>query len=157
MSTYEIYLFGHFVGVFVFLASGGIGIATSIMATRTTSASVVSAMLTLQRKTDLYVFTLGGVLIILFGTLLVDEAGYGFEEAWISAAYVIILVMFGLVHGIMSPRMKPAREYAASLGNAAVDDELKERLKNPLVDAAGALMLVALIAVLWLMVVKPGA
>lgn len=157
MSTYEWLLIGHLVGVFILVMSGGIGGGTGFAVTRATSAAGVVELLRLQRISDLYFFSIGGVLAIVFGSLLVDEAGFSYGDVWVSAAYTILIVMFAVVHAVMAPRAKRAREYAESLGAGPVDETLKAKLNDPVMNIGGLALTVGLVVMLWLMVAKPGA
>jgi len=157
MSTYEWLLIGHLLGVFIILMAGGISGGTAMASTRAKSAAGVVELLTLQRISDLYIFSLGAVLAIVFGSMLVTEADYSFGDPWISAAYTIIIAMFAVIHAIMAPRAKRARQYAETLGSGPVDETLKSKLNDPLLNAGGLALTVALIVMLWLMVAKPGA
>ncbi len=157
MSTYEWLLIGHLLGVFVILMAGGISGGTAMAVNRVTSAPGVVALLDLQRLSDLVILSVGGVIAVVFGTLLVNEVGYGYGEVWVSAAYTIIVVMFAVVHAIMAPRAKRARQYADSLGNGPVDEELKAKLNDPLMTAGGIVLTLSLLTLLVLMVTRPGA
>lgn len=158
MSAYEWYLFGHLLGVFFLLAAAGVSTAAGITAGRTRSAAVVVTLLDLQRRAELYVPSLGALLAIVFGSLLVDEAGYEFGDAWISAAYTLIIVALAIDHGILMRRNRRAREAAAALGpNAEVNDEVRSILNDPVTVGAGVLLDITFLVFLWLMVAKPGA
>lgn len=157
MSTYEWLLLGHLVGVALIFAAAGIGAGTSAAAGRSGSAAGVAALLELQHKSDLYLFSVGAVLAIGFGSWLVDEAGYSFSEAWISAAYTLILAMFAIIHAVMVPRVKRARAYAESLGSAPPDAQLKAMLEDRMLAIGGPVLTVILVVMVWLMVARPGA
>jgi len=158
MSTYEWYLFGHLLGVFFLLAAAGASTAAGIVAGRTNSAAVVVTLLDLQRRSELYITSLGAILVIVFGSLLVDEADFEFGDAWISAAYTLIIISLAIDHGFLMPRVRRARQAAAALGpNAQVTDEVRSMLNNPVMVGAGVLLDLLLIVFLWLMVAKPGA
>jgi uncharacterized membrane protein len=157
MNTYEWLLIGHLLGVFVILMAGGISGGTAMASTRASSAAGVVELLKLQRMSDLYMFSVGAVVAVIFGSLLVNEAGFSFGDPWISTAFVIVVVMLGVVHAVMAPRAKRAREYAESLGSGPVDEELKTKLGDPLMNLGGLVLTISLIVLLWLMVTKPGA
>lgn len=157
MDTYEWLLIGHLVGVALIFAAAGIGAGTGNAAGRAKSGSAVAALLDLQHKSDIYVFSIGAVLTIGFGTWLVDEAGFGFGDAWVSAAYTLIVLMFVIIHAVMVPRVKRARAYAESLGAAPPDAELKTLLEDRLLVLGGPVLTIILVVMVWLMVVKPGA
>lgn len=157
MSTYEWLLIGHLLGVFLILMAAGVGGGTQMAVGRAKSASGVVALLELQRTSDLILFSIGGVVAVVFGSLLVDEAGFGYGDMWVSAAYTIVFVMFGVIHGLMAPRARRALEYARDLGEAPVDDELRRRLSDPLLNVGGIILTLGLLTLLYLMVAKPGA
>jgi uncharacterized membrane protein len=90
----------------------------------------------------------------------VSEApyGYGFGEAWVSAA--IVLWVVGIAMGAQGGnREKQTQELAAKL--AAEGDgpsaELRARLRDPMTLVLSCGGLVAILGVLVLMVWKPGA
>ena len=157
MSTLEVYLFFHILGAFLLLAAAGLSTGTGIMVARVTKASQVVTLTKLMRASELYVTSAGTVLVVLFGILLVDEAGYSMGDAWISAAFTLIIVVLAIDHGFLMPRAKKALRMAEALGDGPVSKELSTHLNNPLTIAAGALLDVSFLVFLWLMVVKPGA
>lgn len=157
MSTYEWLLIGHLLGVFIILMAAGVGGGTQMAVGRAKSANGVVALLELQRTSDMILFSIGGVIAVVFGSLLVDEAGFEFADAWVSAAYVIVFAMFGVIHGLMAPRARRALEYARELGNGPVDEELTRRLSDPMLNVGGGILTLGLLVLLFLMVVKPGA
>lgn len=158
MTTYEWYLFGHLLGVFLLLAAAGLSTVTGVAVGRTTSAAVVVALLDLQRFTERVITSAGVILVVLFGSLLVGEADYSFGDAWISAAFTLLIVVLAIDHGFLLRKNKQARAIASDLGpNGTVTDELKARLNDPLTIAAGVLLDVSFVVFLWLMIAKPGA
>jgi len=101
---------------------------------------------------------IGTALAFVFGLWLVHEAGYGYGDGWVIAAILLLIVAnaMGGAGGKRDERTaKFARELAAS--GDAPSAELKARLRDPvsLVLSYGSGLV--LVAVLALMVWKPGA
>ena len=101
---------------------------------------------------------IGTTLAFVFGLWLVHEAGYGYFDGWIVAAYVLLLAAnaMGGAGGKRDERTaKLARELAAS--GDAPSAELQARVRDPIslaLSYGSGLLLVALLAI---MVWKPGA
>jgi len=156
METAEWYLFFHLAGVFLLLAAAGLTTGTAVAAGRTRSAGTVVTLLDIQRASELYVTSAGAILTIIFGSLLVDKAGYGFGEAWISTAYTLFIVILAVDHGYFLRQNRKIRVAAAEAGDGAVTAEVRGMLANPVLTAAGVLMDLGFVVFLWLMIAKPG-
>jgi len=158
MTTYEWYLFGHLAGVFLLLAAAGISTGAGIALGRAKSPGVVVTLLDLQRISELVVTSAGVILVVLFGSLLVDEAGYSFGDGWISAAFTLLIVVLALDHGVLMRKNRQARAIAANHGpNDPISDELQARLNDPLTIAVGLVLGLSFLVFLWLMIARPGA
>ncbi len=157
MTSEEVYLFGHLLGVFLLLGAAGLSTGTGIAVGRASSARVVLALLNLMRFSELFVTSAGTVLTVIFGLLLVDKGGYSMGDPWISAALTLIIVVLAIDHGFLMPRNKKARQMAAALGDGPVSQELSTHLNNPMTVAAGVLLDISFLVFLWLMIAKPGA
>ena len=97
-------------------------------------------------------FTLG------FGIWLVHEAGFGYGDGWIVAAFILWIVAsaLGNIDGRYQRKTGELAERLAREGDAP-SDELTARLRNPLaltISYASGLMA---FAVLGIMIWKPGA
>lgn len=157
MSTYEVYLFGHLLGVFLLLGAAGLSTGAGIALARVTSAKTVVTLTSMIRLSELIGTSAGTILAVLFGLLLVDETVYSLSDPWISAALTLVVVVLAIDHGFLMPRNKKARNMAEALGDGPVSQELSTHLNDPKTTAAGALLDVSLIVFLWLMIAKPGA
>jgi hypothetical protein len=79
----------------------------------------------------------------LFGIGLVLESDYiDFDQTWISLAFVVWIAMNGVVHGMILPSERKV---------AAGDTEAVQRL-----DLGGGLVTILFVAMLYLMIWKPG-
>jgi uncharacterized membrane protein len=157
MGKYEWLLFLHVTGAFLFLGTVVVAVVLNVAALRRNRPSEIALLLRLIAQTTIG-FVVGLLLLLVFGLWLVHDAGYGYGDGWIVASLVLFVLsnVFGAVGG---ERAKPARELAERL--AAEGDEpsaeLKARLRDPIVlflDYGAALLGVA---VLVLMIWKPGA
>jgi len=157
VSTQDWYLFGHLLGVFFLLAATGLTTGAAIAAGRATAANTVVTLLDLQLRSERIVTSIGVILAVVFGSLLVDEAGYSFGDAWISTAYTLIIIALALDHGVYLRRVKAAREVAVSLGNGPVTVELRDRLNDGIARLVGIVLVLIWLVFLWLMIAKPGA
>lgn len=156
MTTYEWLLFGHLFGVFLLIGAAGLSTAAGIASGRATSANVVVTLLDLQRFSEYVVTSAGAIIAVIFGMLLVDEAGFEFGDPWISAALTLIVIVLAVDHGVLMRRNRRARATAAGLGNGPVSGDLKSMLNDPVTIVAGALLDISFLVFLWLMVAKPG-
>jgi len=157
VSTQDWYLFGHLLGVFFLLAATGLTTGAAIAAGRVTAANTVVTLLDLQLRSERIITSIGALLSIVFGSLLVNEAGYSFGDAWISTAYTLIILALALDHGFYLRKVKAAREVAVSLGNGPVTAELRDRLNDNGARLAGIVLVLIWVVFLWLMIAKPGA
>lgn len=139
------------------LAAAGISTASGIMVARVTAANVALTLLKLMRFSEYVVTSAGTVLVVVFGVLLVGEADHSMSDAWISAAFTLLIIVLAIDHGFLMPRAKKAARMAEALGDGPVSKELSDYLNNPLTIAAGALLDVSFLVFLWLMIVRPGA
>ena len=157
LDTVEIYLYGHLLGVFLMLAAAGISTASGITVARTTSANVALMLLKLMRFSEYVVTSAGTILVVVFGILLIGETDYSMSDAWISAAFTLLIVVLAIDHGYLMPQAKKGVRMAEALGDAPVSKELSDHLNKPLTVGAGIVLDVSFLVLLWLMIVKPVA
>jgi uncharacterized membrane protein len=149
-------LFGHILGAFVLLAATGLTTGAAIAAGRARHAVTVVTLLDLQLWSERVVTSVGAALVLLFGTLLVNEAGHDFGEPWISAAYALLIGALAVDHAVYLRHVRRVRDEAAALGESTVTEELRRKLRAPFPTAVGVLLSAAWLVALWLMVAKPG-
>ena len=157
MSKYDWLLFLHVTGAF--LALGGVVMAGvfNIASLRSGRPSEITLLFRLTRVAVVAI-GIGMVLTLVFGLWLVHYLGYGWGETWIVLA-LVFWVLSNAVGGIGGGREKRTRELAERLAaeGDAPSPELSARLRDPLWIAlswsSGALM----VAILALMIWKPGS
>jgi len=159
MSTYEILLFIHLVGVFLILAGAGVSTASGIAMTRTNVVRSIGLLAGTGRVAELFVTVPGALVTIVFGSWLVAEVGvYEFSQPWISTSYVLWFAAMGIGTGLLGPILKRIEARAAALEAEGVDtsDELKAMASDPKLPLFGNVLHVLTLAVLALMVFRPG-
>ena len=141
MNTYQWLLVFHVTGAFLLLGGGAIAAALNLSARGRERPSAILLLYGLIRIAVVAI-TAGTLLAFVFGLWLEHEAGYGYFDGWVVAAFVLLIV-------------------ANALGGAASGDvpspELKARVRDPISLALSYGSGLVLIVVLALMVWKPGA
>ena len=157
MSTYQWLLVFHVTGAFLLLGGGAIAAALNLSALGRERPSEIVLLFGLIRIAVVAI-SIGTALAFVFGLWLVHEAGYGYFDGWIVAAFVLLIVANAL-GGAGGKRdqatAKLARELAAS--GDVPSAELRARVHDPISLALSYGSGLVLIAVLALMVWKPGA
>ena len=157
MSTYQWLLIFHVTGAFLLLGGGAIAAALNLSALRRDRPSEIVLLYGLIRIAVVAI-SIGTALAFVFGLWLVHNAGYGYFDGWVIAAFVLLIVANAL-GGAGGKRdqatVKLARELAAS--GDAPSPELRERVRDPISLALSYGSGLVLVAILALMVWKPGA
>ncbi|MFN8133292.1 MAG: DUF2269 family protein [Solirubrobacteraceae bacterium] len=72
----------------------------------------VPFVLTFTEKAGRWLVAPGMVVLLLAGIYLAGQDPWDFSQGWISAAFVIIVVLFGIQGGYYAGRVRKAREIA---------------------------------------------
>jgi uncharacterized membrane protein len=155
LSTYEIALFFHILGVLIFVAGIVVAGVAFEAARRREQPAEVALLLGLSRVGAVMVMA-GGVMVPAFGLWLVSVTGVGYGAGWIQAAlilYVIVLILGGF--GGQAP--KRARRHARALAKAgaAGDAQLRSLLGDRRSLAANYASALLVLAILALMIFQP--
>jgi uncharacterized membrane protein len=157
VSTYQWLLLFHVTGAFLLLGGGAIAAALNLAALRRDRPSEIVLLFGLIRIAVVAIMV-GTGLAFVFGLWLVHEAHYGYGDGWVVAA-ILLLIVANALGGIGGKRdertAKLARELAAS--GDAPSAELRARVRDPISLALSYGSGLVLIAVLALMIWKPGA
>jgi uncharacterized membrane protein len=157
VSKYDWALFLHVTGAFLFLGGAVVAGIFYVAALRRERPSEIAALLGLARW-GVAAVTVGVVMALGFGLWLVDIVGYGWGSGWIVASLVLWVVTNAL-GGIGGSRDKETRLLAERL--AAEGDtptpELRARLRDPISLGLSWGSGVVGVAILALMIWKPGA
>jgi uncharacterized membrane protein len=157
VDRYHWLVFFHVSGAFLLLGGAFLAGIFNVAALQRERPSEIALLLGLTRGAVVAISA--GLLVTLgFGLWLVHEVGYGWGDAWI----VVSLVLWAL-SGFLGSRggrmQREARRFAEQL--AAQGDtpspELRARLRDPIALALSWSSGLAALAILGLMIWKPGA
>jgi uncharacterized membrane protein len=147
----------HVVGAFLFV-SGAVAVGVlHALATRRERPSEVAFLLGLTRPA-VAVVGIGAWLTLGLGAWLVHHDGFDWGAGWISAAFVLWLVAV-VLGGIGGRSARHTRYFAEQLADEGDDPsaELHRKLTDPVARVLNYGSFLAVLAVLALMVWKPGA
>ena len=159
MSLYEALLIGHIAGVVVMAFGSGTAMLASLSAgSRPDVSSIIRAS-----QLELLggrVTTFAAIAVAVLGTWLVIEGDrFEFEQAWISASYLLWFIVMGLGGGVLSRHSRNvivAAEAVQKRGET-MDDALIAQFRSPVANIGGMLLALTYVVFIYLMVVKPGA
>jgi uncharacterized membrane protein len=157
VSRYEWLLFLHVTGAFLVIGGAVMAGVFNFSALRSERPSEVVLFFRFARLA-VTAIGVGMVFTLVFGLWLVHDVGYGWGETWIVLA-LVLWVLSNALGGIGGNREKKVRELAERL--TAEGDipspELSARLRDPVWLALSWGSGIVVIAILALMIWKPGA
>ncbi|HET7556060.1 MAG TPA: DUF2269 family protein [Gaiellaceae bacterium] len=157
MSTYQWLLVFHVTGAFLLLGGGAFAASLNLAALGRDKPSDIVLLFGLIRVAVVSI-GVGALLAFVFGLWLVHEARYGYGDGWVVAALVLFIAAnaLGGIGGRRDERTaRLARELAAA--GDAPSAELRARVHDPISLALSYGSGLLLVAVLALMIWKPGA
>jgi uncharacterized membrane protein len=157
VSTYQWLLFFHVSGAFLLFGGAVVAGALNLAALGRDRPSEIVLLFGLIRIA-VGAILLGTLLAFVFGLWLVHEAGYGYGDGWVVAAIVLLILgnALGGVGGRRDDRTAKLARELATAGDAPSPD-LRARVRDPIslaLSYGSGLVLVALLAI---MIWKPGA
>jgi uncharacterized membrane protein len=157
VSRYDWLLFLHMTGAFLVIGGAVMAGLFNFSAVRSERPSDVVLFFRFARVA-VAAIGVGMVLTLGFGLWLVHDAGYGWGEAWIVLA-LVLWVLSNALGGIGGNREKKVRELAERLTveGDVPSPELSARLRDPVWLAVSWGSGIIVIAILALMIWKPGA
>jgi uncharacterized membrane protein len=157
VDTYDWLLFLHVTGAFLVLGGAVMAGIFNFAALKRERPSEIAALFRLARVAVVAIGA-GMGLTLVFGLWLVHNAGYGWGDTWIVLA-LVLWVLSNAMGGIGGGREKQTRQLAERLAadGDAPSQELSARLRDPMWLALSWGSGVVVIAILALMIWKPGA
>ena len=157
VSTYDWLLFLHLLGAVAAVAALVTFAASLVGALRSERPSQAAAFLQLARPGGV-LSDVGGTLLIVFGIWLAFEADYGITDEWVVAA-IVFWVVAAYAATRTRVRLLAARDRAVELAREgdAASAELRPFVRAGRAPALYAVTLVSVLAMLVLMIFKPGA
>lgn len=158
MSTYETLLFLHLVSVGLLIGGEGVATATGIGMSRTSDTKTIEMLARLSTKAEYFALIPGAFGAVVFGTWLVDEAGFDFSQGWLTASYVLWAIAVAVGLFVLGPHGRRVARRAAELrlNGVTESEDLQAEAGKPLIGMLGMGQLVVILALLWLMTAKPG-
>jgi uncharacterized membrane protein len=157
VDTYQWLLVFHVTGAFLLIGGGAIAAALNLSALGRDRPSEIVVLFGLIRIAVVSI-TIGTLLAFVFGLWLVHEAGYGYGDGWVVTA-IVLLIAANALGGIGGRRDERTAKYAQELAAAGDQPsaELRARVRDPVSLALSYGSGLLLIAVLAVMIWKPGA
>ena len=157
MDRYHWLIFFHVTGAFMVLGGAVMAGIFNVSALRRERPSEIALLFRLA-SFSVRLITVGMVVALGFGLWLVSDADYGWGETWIILA-LVLWVLANALGGIGGGRDKRTRELAEQLAaqGDAPSPELRARLRDPLTLALSWGSGIVVVAILALMIWKPGA
>jgi uncharacterized membrane protein len=157
VSRYDVALLLHLAGVIGYFAGIVLAAAAFMSARRLERPAEIAAVLRLARS-GVLVAGIASLVLLVFGFWLADLTGHDMGEGWLSASLALFIVA-AVLGGIGGQQAKRARLLATEL--AKNDDRPSAELADLLADrrafALNVLAALATVAVLVLMVWRPGS
>ncbi len=157
MNRYEWLLFLHVSGAFLLLSGAVVAGVFNVAALRRERPSEIALLLGLTRWAVVAISA--GLLVTLgFGLWLVHNVGYGWGDGWIIGSLVLWVVsgFLGDRGGRLQRETRELAQRLAAQGDAP-SPELRARLRDPVALALSWSSGLAALAILAMMIWKPGA
>ena len=157
MTTFQWLLMLHVTAAFFFVGGSVAAAILNTLAIRAERPSETAYLLRLVRVT-LPIIGLGVAGTLVFGIWLWHQVGYALGAGWIWAA-LVLWVIANALGGIGGRHQERSRKLAEQLAEAGdtPSDELRALLRDPTGNAISWLAGLATIAILVLMIWKPGS
>jgi uncharacterized membrane protein len=127
-GSYEIYKLLHVVFAVVWVGGGTGLLILSLLAQRANEPHELAVLVKYAEQLGMKVFTPSGAIVVLFGAILTEKAGWGWGSFWIDFALVIWAVSFVVGAAVLGPTAKKIKEaYAASGGELTPEIEALQR------------------------------
>jgi uncharacterized membrane protein len=145
------------IGAFLFVSGAVAAGALQTLATRREKPSEIAVLLALTRPA-VAVVGVGALLTLGLGAWLVHEEGWSWGDGWITAALLLWIasVVLGGIGGRSARHTRYLAERLAAEGDRPSED-LRRALADPVARALNYGSFLAVVAVLALMIWKPGA
>lgn len=156
VTKYDWLLLVHILGAFLFLSGSIVAGILALAAMQRERPSEVALLLRLVRPVVVLV-GVGSLVALGLGIWLAEYVGYGLGKGWIVAAIVLWAASAALAWPA-GTKLRHTREFAERLAQDGdrPNDELRVAVRNPRVLAMNGAAFVLLLAILVLMVWKPG-
>jgi hypothetical protein len=154
----DLWLFLHVAGVALFLLFHGVQMwAMFALAPAFPDRERIFDRAEQSRMASLPMYVSLGVLVV-FGVLAGVSGSFFSDGWWLWGAIVLLLVIWGAMSGLAGPHMRKVREATTRWADGSYpvsDADLEAMLRGPRPRVIAGIGVVGLLAILYLMVVKP--
>jgi uncharacterized membrane protein len=156
VTKYDWLLLVHILGAFLFLSGSIVAGVLALAATQRERPSEIALLLRLVRPAVIVV-GVGSLVALGIGIWLAEYVGYGLGRGWVVAAIALWAASSALA-GPAGKTMRHTREFAERLAEDGdrASEQLRLAVRNPRALAMNGIAFLLLIAILVLMVWKPG-
>lgn len=156
MTKYDWLLLVHILGAFLFVSGSVVAGILAFYAMQRDKPSEIALLLRLVRPVVIVV-AVGSLVALGMGIWLADYVGYGIGKGWVVAA-IVLWAASGALAAPAGTMLRHTRELAEQLAQDGdvPSDELRLAVRNPRALAMNVAAFALLIAILVLMVWKPG-
>jgi uncharacterized membrane protein len=154
----HVLLFLHIGGAFLIVAGAAMDTILGLRGAATTRTHTISTLADLELRALRMLLLPGAILAVVFGTWLVPVANYSFAGAWLSAAFLLWIVLMA-VHGVLSRQVARVRTEAERLIAQGIteSEELRTLVAAPRARTMRWAMDLMVVLFLYVMVFRPGA
>jgi uncharacterized membrane protein len=156
VTKYDWLLLVHILGAFLFLSGSIVAGVLALAAMQRERPSEIALLLRLVRPAVIVV-GVGSLVALGIGIWLAEYVGYGLGRGWVVAAIALWAASSALA-GPAGKTMRHTREFAERLAEDGdrPSEQLRLAVRNPRALAMNGIAFLLLIAILVLMVWKPG-
>ncbi|MCW2928702.1 MAG: putative integral rane protein [Thermoleophilia bacterium] len=154
----NLYFFAHMVGLVLLAAGIGVANYSGIMVGVAKRSSEIALWSRVNYRIE-HIATLPGALVLLVsGILMVEDRGYSFGDAWITAAFGLWVLAVVIGAGVLGRHAKKVHRAATEAVAAGREDdpEVIRLSSGPLGPILGNLLNLIVVAFLYVMIYKPG-
>lgn len=152
-TLYESLVFIHILAAVVWVGGAAVMQALAVRAGRSPEPGQAARMFGDLEWVGTRIFMPSTLVLVLAGAWAVVEGPWEFSEAWISAGFAVWILSFIAGAGFMAPESGRIKALVRERGPLA--DEVGARVRRVLV--VSRIELVLLVAIIFVMVTKPGA
>jgi uncharacterized membrane protein len=156
VTKYDWLLLVHILGAFLFFSGSIVAGVLALAAMQRERPSEIALLLRLVRPAVIVV-GVGAVVALGLGIWLAEYVGYGLGRGWVVAA-IVLWAASGALAGPAGTTIRHTREFAERLAEDGdrPSEQLRLAVRNPRALAMNGIAFLLLIAILVLMVWKPG-
>jgi uncharacterized membrane protein len=156
VTKYDWLLLVHILGAFLFFSGSIVAGVLALAAMQRERPSEIALLLRLVRPAVIVV-GVGSVVALGLGIWLAEYVGYGLGRGWVVAA-IVLWAASGALAGPAGTTIRHTREFAERLAEDGdrPSEQLRLAVRNPRALAMNGIAFLLLIAILVLMVWKPG-